>query len=41
VLAVLSADDVAELLLLWVAELEPPVTSPPAIDTGTLALTPF
>ena len=41
VVAVLAADDVAELLSFCVAALEPPVTSPPAIETGTLALTPF
>jgi hypothetical protein len=37
----LDADDVAVLLLFCVAELLPLVTSPPAIVTGTLALTPF
>lgn len=39
--AVLDADDVAELLLLCEAELEPPDTLPPATVTGTLAFTPF
>ena len=29
------------LLLFCVAELEPPDTLPPAIETGTLAFTPF
>jgi hypothetical protein len=39
--ALFDADDVAELLLFCEAELEPPETVPPAIETGTLALTPF
>jgi hypothetical protein len=39
--AVLDAEEVAELLLLCVAELEPPETLPPATTTGTLAFTPF
>ena len=36
-----DAEESAELLLLCVAELEPPDTLPPAIETGTLAFTPF
>ena len=39
--AVLEASKLAELSRLCLAELSPPVTSPPAIATGTLALTPF
>jgi hypothetical protein len=39
--AELDAVDVAELSRDWLAELSPPYTSPPAIETGTLALTPF
>jgi hypothetical protein len=39
--ASLLACDVAELLLLCEAELEPPETSPPAMITGTFAFTPF
>jgi len=37
--AVLLAEEVAELLLFCVAELGPLVTLPPAIVTGTFALT--
>jgi hypothetical protein len=40
-LALFVASDSAELELFCVAELFPPVTSPPATVTGTLALTPF
>jgi hypothetical protein len=36
-----DADESAELVLLCVAELVPPLTVPPATYTGTLALTPF
>ena len=39
--ALFDAEEWAELLLLCVAELEPPDTLPPAIETGTLAFTPF
>jgi hypothetical protein len=39
--AVLDAEEVAELVLLCVAELDPPETLPPATTTGTLAFTPF
>ena len=41
VVASFDAVESAELLLRWVAALVPPDTSPPAMDTGTLALTPF
>jgi hypothetical protein len=36
-----DADEVAELSSFWLALLVPPLTEPPAIETGTLALTPF
>jgi hypothetical protein len=39
--AVLLADEDAELVLFCEAELDPPDTEPPAIVTGTFALTPF
>jgi hypothetical protein len=37
----LEADESAEFELYCVAEEFPPCTSPPAMETGTLALTPF
>jgi hypothetical protein len=37
----LDASDEAELSSVWLAELSPPVMSPPATATGTFALTPF
>ena len=36
-----DADESAELSSFWLALLVPPLTEPPAIETGTLALTPF
>jgi hypothetical protein len=41
VAAAFHARAAAELELVCGAELDPPSTSPPAIDTGTLAFTPF
>jgi hypothetical protein len=37
----LDASELAELSSVWLAELSPAVTSPPATMTGTFALTPF
>jgi len=37
----LDASELAELSSVWLAELGPLVTSPPATMTGTFALTPF
>src|SRR3954468_18498293 len=39
--AELDASELAELSSVWLAELLPAVTSPPATMTGTFALTPF
>jgi hypothetical protein len=39
--AELDASELAELSSVWLAELSPAVTSPPATMTGTFALTPF
>src|SRR4051794_40242667 len=41
VLLLLSAEASAVFLAVWSAELEPPDTLPPAMVTGTLALTAF
>jgi len=37
----LDASELAELSSVWLAELLPATTSPPATMTGTFALTPF
>ena len=41
VVLVFDESALAELSADWLAELEPPLTEPPAIVTGTLALTAF
>ena len=39
--SVFDAEELAELVRSWVAELSPAVTLPPEYETGALALTPF